>query len=250
MSGRFPAINFPCPGRDAGAAPGLITEDHFLAVTGSVAETMPSWERTWQPAVPGRHSSRKTERLVVAGGAPAGISLHEKSTRARMTSLMAICPSAGHQSLMRIVSVLLVSALLSLVIYSCKGEKKPADMNSQTSTADDPMQNKGIGPVKSVTLGPLDAGMASKGKAVFTAKCSACHKLDEQVVGPALRGVTKRRSPEWIMNLILNTNEMVEKDPIVKRLVAETFQKMTFQDVSEPDARNVLEFFRQNDNAP
>lgn len=150
---------------------------------------------------------------------------------------------------MRMVSVLLVAVVLGLLSSSCKGEKNPTDVNSQKSAADDPMQNKGIGPVKSVTLGPLDAGMASKGKAVFTAKCSACHKLDEQVVGPAIRGVTKRRTPEWIMNLIVNTNEMVEKDPIVKRLVAETFQKMTFQDVSEPDARNILEYFRQIDSA-
>lgn len=138
--------------------------------------------------------------------------------------------------------------LLATTLALADGCKKKVEEDEPAAAAvDDPLLNKGIGPVKSVTLGPLDPGMAARGEKIFESKCAACHKLDEQVVGPALRGVTTRRSPEWIMNMIVNTNEMVEKDPIAKRMVAETFQKMTFQDVDEAGARALLEYFRRLD---
>ena len=41
---------------------------------------------------------------------------------------------------------------------------------------------------------------------------------------------------------------MVEKDPIVKSMIAEYMVKMTFQDVSKEGARALLEFFRQKDS--
>lgn len=122
------------------------------------------------------------------------------------------------------------------------------DMESSSGdTNEDPLKNKGIGPIKSLTLSAIDEKLATDGEKIFATKCSACHKFDEKVVGPPLAGVTKRRSPEWIMNMILNTNEMVEKDPIVKSMIAEYMTKMTFQDVSQQDARAILEYFRKHD---
>ena len=147
---------------------------------------------------------------------------------------------------MRFTAILLILSTL-VFLPQCKKKVDAEEEMASAPKQDDPLQNKGIGPVKSVTLGPLDAGMAAKGQKIYETKCSACHKMDEDVVGPALRDVTKRRSPEWIMNMIVNTNEMVEKDPIAKRMVAQTFQKMTFQDVDEPGARSILEYFRQVD---
>jgi len=44
--------------------------------------------------------------------------------------------------------------------------------------------------------------MAEEGKTLFDAKCAACHKMDERYVGPALGGVTERRSPAYLMNMI------------------------------------------------
>lgn len=111
----------------------------------------------------------------------------------------------------------------------------------------DPTANKGIGPIKKVELGPLNLTQAKRGKEVFDSKCLACHQFDKRMVGPPLSGVTKRRSPEWIMNMIINTNEMVEKDPIVKSMIAEYMTKMTYQDVSKENARALLEYFRQKD---
>lgn len=108
---------------------------------------------------------------------------------------------------------------------------------------------KGVGPVQSVQLGPLDLSLAEKGKAVFEQKCSACHRFEERFVGPPLKGVTQRRSPEWVMNMILNPVEMTQKDPQAKELLATYLTQMTFQNVSQEEARALLEYFRQLDGA-
>lgn len=107
--------------------------------------------------------------------------------------------------------------------------------------------NKGIGPVKTVNLGPIDPQSAAKGQALFQTTCIACHRIDAQFIGPAMQGVTQRRTPEWIMNMILNPQEMLEKDPIAKELLAIYKVPMTPAQLSEGDARDILEYLRQID---
>ncbi len=99
-------------------------------------------------------------------------------------------------------------------------------------------------PVKSVELGPLNQELAKKGAELFKLKCTACHKIDQRYIGPALKGVTKRRNPAWIMNQILDPAFMIEHDPITRELLAEYHTRMTFQNVTKDDARAILEYFR------
>jgi mono/diheme cytochrome c family protein len=118
---------------------------------------------------------------------------------------------------------------------------KPAEQKEET------VSDKGIGPITEVKLGPIDQNLVKKGKEIFDSKCASCHKLEERYVGPPLKGVTKRRKPEWIMNMILNPTEMEQKDPIAKQLLAEYLTQMTFQNVSQEDARAILEYLRSVD---
>lgn len=106
----------------------------------------------------------------------------------------------------------------------------------------------GVGPVKSVTLGELDAAMANEGKDLFEKNCSACHKMDKRFVGPALAGVTERRKPEWIMNMIMNPEQMVKEDPVAMELLAEYLAPMANQHITEDQARKMVEYFRQVDS--
>jgi len=46
------------------------------------------------------------------------------------------------------------------------------------------------------------------------------------------------------MNMILNPDEMVQKDPIAKALLAEYLSPMANQNLTEEQARAVLEYFR------
>ena len=136
----------------------------------------------------------------------------------------------------RVIAAVAIAALGAFV--ACK---KPA------GKPDDGASSKGIGPVTSVQLAAIDPAMVKEGAEVFDGKCAACHKMDEKVVGPALGGVTKRRTPEWIMNMILNPEEMTKQDPAAQALLAEHLTQMTFQNVTEKEARAILEYFRKTD---
>lgn len=108
---------------------------------------------------------------------------------------------------------------------------------------------KGIGQITSVTLNtPLEGERIPRGKAIYEMKCSACHRLDDQrVVGPGWKDVTKRRKPEWIMNMVTNVDVMLDKDAEAQKLLELCLTRMPNQNVSVGDSRDILEFMRQND---
>lgn len=112
--------------------------------------------------------------------------------------------------------------------------------------ANDPMSNKGIGPVKELTIPEtIDQDMAAKGQVIYEAKCTACHKPTEKFIGPPQKGLLDRRTPEWAMNMILNPEEMTQKDPIAKQLLIEANgAPMANQNLTEEEARQVLEYIR------
>jgi mono/diheme cytochrome c family protein len=111
-----------------------------------------------------------------------------------------------------------------------------------------PSTSKGVGKFTHVTIGALDPKLADQGKQLFETKCTACHKpTDERLVGPGLKGITKIRTPEWIMNMMTNPTGMTHQDPVAEALLAQYQTQMTYQDVSDKDARAIYEFLRQND---
>jgi len=110
----------------------------------------------------------------------------------------------------------------------------------QESTGD-----KGVGPFKDVKLGPVDQAKARKGLGVFMEKCFLCHELDNKKLAPPLRNITKQETPEFILNMIVNPVEMQKVNPKIKDL----FKKynnlpMLDQQISQPDALNILEYLR------
>ncbi len=105
-------------------------------------------------------------------------------------------------------------------------------------------KDRGIGPVKELKLGPLNGKMVLTGKGLFNNKCLICHDLDQKKIGPPLRDITKIRTPEFIMNLLLNTTQMQEKDPIIKELIITYKVPMTPPYFSNEQARSVLEYLR------
>lgn len=128
---------------------------------------------------------------------------------------------------------------------STAGGDKPKP-KSMVADEPDPLASKGVGPVTSVTLdATVDQAMATKGKEVYDKMCTACHKPTEKFIGPAPVGILERRSPEWVMNMILNPEQMVKEDPIAKKLLMEfNGSPMANQNLTQEEARAVLEYFR------
>jgi mono/diheme cytochrome c family protein len=145
----------------------------------------------------------------------------------------------------------LVTTLLALA--ACGGDAPPAQPPSSSSGASAAAPaaelsavelEQGIGPIRDLVLGAEDPALAETGEAAFTMKCSACHKIEERYIGPELGQVLARRSPEFVMNQILNSTEMVARHPVVRELLAEYYTPMPVQ-VTDPDeARAILEYLR------
>ncbi len=145
-------------------------------------------------------------------------------------------------------------ALFSLLLLSCGsgGNESSSASGHESAEPEVPQsiaEGKGVGEITEVNLeAEVDADMVKMGKSIYDMKCSACHRLTEQrVVGPGFAGVTNRRRPEWIMNMITNVDMMLDQDPTAQALLEECLTRMPNQNVSIGDARNLLEFFRHND---
>lgn len=145
---------------------------------------------------------------------------------------------------------LLFTCALALAFFSCKDQNAandtPATKNDTPPTTNALPKGSGIGPVKAFRLPEtVDSELAEQGKGIFQQKCTACHMPDQKLVGPPLKGVIEKRRPEWIMNMILNPIEMLQKDPEAKALLKEFNNvPMTNQNITEEEARALLEYFR------
>lgn len=158
-------------------------------------------------------------------------------------------------------------ATLAFTLFSCGGDGKTdsipsgstettAASTTDESTAEmeanatkyDP--NRGIGKHENVDVSKFDPAMAAAGKKVADVKCTSCHKpTDEKLVGPGWLGVTKRQTPEWIMNFISNPDPMIDVDPELQKQLELCLVRMPNQGLSDTEAREVLEYMREIDGA-
>src|SRR5689334_13620670 len=152
---------------------------------------------------------------------------------------------------------------LSFLMYACGDGNQSSNASSDSSTdqaatsqgSDATDQNpsydpeRGQGKFSNVDIpAKLDPTMAAAGEKVYNVKCASCHKLtDEKLVGPGWKGVTQRHKPEWIMNFVTNTDEMIDKDPKAQAMLELCMVRMPNQNLSDEEARNVYEFMRKND---
>ena len=154
---------------------------------------------------------------------------------------------------MRIIIFAITISLFSLIFISC------GDNENESAESDSTNDNISAGGGKEVhgtevkegdvtITNPLNAEWVSNGKKIYDVKCQACHKLtDERVVGPGWKGVTKRRAPHWILNMVTNVEMMLEKDPEAQKLLEQCLVRMPNQNLDMNQARQVLEFMRSND---
>jgi cytochrome c551/c552 len=156
--------------------------------------------------------------------------------------------------------LLVLSVLVaSLFIYACGGGEASSDNGNESTTessettagkaGSDYDTARGEGKFKDVQIpATLDVAMAAEGEKVYNVKCASCHRLsDERLVGPGWKGVTQRNTPEWIMNFVTNTDEMLAKDPKAQSQLEICLVRMPNQNVSDEAARQLYEFMRQND---
>jgi len=157
---------------------------------------------------------------------------------------------------MRKITKILV-LILSLTLFCCGGndkkedvsygKKEPAKTVSKVPASQRvELSNKGVGSITKVDL-PLvvDDELAAHGKEIYDKMCTACHKAEKKFIGPSPKGILERRSPEWVMNMILNPEKMVKEDQLARDLLMEfNGSPMANQNLTQEEARAVLEYFR------
>lgn len=157
-----------------------------------------------------------------------------------------------------------MTLFLALLLMSCGGEEKKevkqkVQLKKQTTEQKATpkvetvkaskridLTTKGVGPITSLILdSEIDQAMATTGAEIYKKMCTACHRPDKKFIGPAPKGIMERRTPEWIMNIILDPEGMVKNDPLAKELLIEfNGSPMANQSLTEEEARAVLEYFR------
>ncbi|WP_185876884.1 c-type cytochrome [Blattabacterium cuenoti] len=93
-------------------------------------------------------------------------------------------------------------------------------------------------------------GDANVGADLFKKNCTACHsmELEKKMIGPALSGITKKRSREWLHKWIINNKSLREsgdKDAIAIYKEYGNIEMNLFPKLSEKQVDDIL-FFIQN----
>ena len=96
---------------------------------------------------------------------------------------------------------------------------------------------------------PVDHVMADVGVELFSRNCAACHTIGGgEIIGPDLRGVSERRTAEWLRGMIANPDSMLRSDTIAARLLTEFVTPMLDRKLDEARVRAVIEFLWRSDH--
>ena len=96
------------------------------------------------------------------------------------------------------------------------------------------------------TAAPVTAaGDPAAGKALFNANCGACHKLDDKMTGPALRGISAKYDKAWLYKWINNSSAMIASgDAAAVKVFNENNKSVmtAFPQLSTADIDNIIAY--------
>ena len=142
----------------------------------------------------------------------------------------------------RIAKSLLLVSSLSYGVYAYGQAAQPAGSEAPAS-----------GAAGAASATAPASGDANAGGALFKQKCTACHALDRQVVGPALKGVHEKHDAAWLHKWIRNSQALVAAgDPAAVKIFNE-FNKtvMTpFPELTDADLDNILAYIKAEGEKP
>ena len=94
----------------------------------------------------------------------------------------------------------------------------------------------------------LTAQNIEEGEQLYNSNCTACHQIDNKLIGPALRGVNEKYSEEWLIKWIKNSAELIASGDADAIAIYEEYNKSpmnAFPYFSDDDVRNILAYIDQ-----
>ncbi len=140
---------------------------------------------------------------------------------------------------------------ITMLMMSWRNVKLPAEYIPKRTSAPAQQPEEKADTTEEVE-GEAERSVASelvkRGEELFKSKgCTACHTVGGgKLVGPDLKGVADRRSPEWIVAMIVNPDSMLKHDPTAQDLLKEYGVPMPSQNVSEEEAKAILEYLKSS----
>jgi cytochrome c551/c552 len=92
----------------------------------------------------------------------------------------------------------------------------------------------------------------SAGQSIFNANCKTCHRLDQKLVGPALRGVTERRELDWTKQFIINSQVLIQGGDATAVALYKEYNNTVMPShdfLSDGDVMNLLAYIEYGDKA-
>ncbi|PCJ27916.1 MAG: hypothetical protein COA97_03005 [Flavobacteriales bacterium] len=89
---------------------------------------------------------------------------------------------------------------------------------------------------------------AQDGEALFRSKCAACHSVGtSKLVGPGLAGISDKRTQEWLITWIKDSQKMIASGDLDAIAIFEEFNKspmIPFSDLSDEEIISMLDYIK------
>jgi len=88
-------------------------------------------------------------------------------------------------------------------------------------------------------------GDINNGKKLFNTNCAACHKLEQRLIGPPLKGVTAKRDQVWLQKWIRNSAELIASGDADAKAIFEEYSNIPmtpFPNLSDQDIADIMAY--------
>lgn len=91
------------------------------------------------------------------------------------------------------------------------------------------------------------------GKQIFTSRCTSCHAINKEVVGPALRDVDKRHTMQWIINFVHSSQTVIRSGDTAAIALFKSHNNTVMPDhpdLQSGQIQNIIAYIKDQSLAP